>query len=366
MSLHQQAAVAPASVAELVAKLPQCPENSSFGADIDEAHEVLLDPRATRGERRAALLRWLGRHQPCLFARLAAKEASGITASKGLSFEIVWLDDHDLERGEEHLRQVIGQGRMAWKDRAERGETSAFLIYFNSRRLALATPGDELVELSLRLAGLYLVETPGMTADGVYTEAIPLRDQDGRLELFKASTQLFYTTAHLMRNHDRRVPGGMLFSVVSPGHYARSLVLRGLVDSFDGAVDFVRLTAHRSIGNGGVQHPAKLSSSWHNPAPSPRTAGGRLKSIDPDSFSATYQPDVLVPGEVMSDGEARLFEHRPEDVWAALHLEYISTRTAPPGDPDFGWFNGMPVDDCAKYHNPWPPREAENSRDFNY
>jgi hypothetical protein len=370
MALHQRAAVARASVAELMAKLPKFPEDSTFGADIDEAHRVLLDSRTTREERQTALLRWFGRYQPCLFARLAAKEVSGLNASKGLSFEIVWLDDDDIDRGEEHLRNVIQQGRMAWKDRAENGGTSAFLIFFNSRRLAYAVPGEELVELSLRLAELYLVEVHRIAADSVYTEAVPLRDIEGRLGLYKASTQLFYTTAHLMRNHDRRVPGGFLFSVVSPGHYARSLVLRGLVDCHEKAVEFVRLTAHRSIGNGGIHHPGTLSSSWHNPAPGtcPSGDGARAgsRSIDPDLFSATYQPDVLVPREVMSDGEPRLSEHRPEDVWNALHLEYISTKVAPPGDPDFGWFNEMPIDDCAKYHNPWPPRQAENSREFNY
>jgi hypothetical protein len=370
LALHQRAAVRHASVAELTAKLPQLPEDSSFGADIDEAHRVLLESRTTREERQAALLRWLGSSQPCLFARLAAKEPRGLNASKGLSFDIVWLDDGDIDQGDEHLRTVIQQGRVAWKDRAERGDTSAFLIVFNSRRLAYAAPGEDLVELSLRLAELYLVEVPRIAADSVYTEAVPLRDNAGRLGLFKASTQLFYSSAHLMRNHDRRVPGGLLFSVVSPGHYARSLVLRGLADDHEKAVDFVRLTAHRSVGNGGFHHPARLSSSWHNPAPdscpigdSPRV---RSRFIDPDLFSATYQPDVLVPREVMSDGEPRLSEHRPEDVWNSLHLEYISTKPTPPGDPDFGWFNEMPIDDCAKYHNPWSPRQAENSRDFNY
>lgn len=370
MALYERAAAAHASVAELIAELPQLPEDSTFGADIDEAHRVLLESRTTREERREALLRWLGRSQPCLLARLAAKEASGLNASKGLSFDIVWLDDDDIERGEEHLRTVIQQGRMAWKDRAARGDTSAFLIVFNSRRLAYAVPGEELIELSLRLAELYLIEVPRIAADAVYTEAVPLRDGEGRLGLFKASTQLFYSSAHLMRNHDRRVPGGLLFSVVSPGHYARSLVLRGLAEDHEKAVEFVRLTAHRSIGNGGFHHPAKLSSSWHNPAPAACPAGDGARaqdgSVDPDLFSATYQPDVLVPREVMSDGEPRLAEHRREDVWNSLHLEYISAKPAPPGDPEYGWFNGMPIDDCAKYHNPWPPRQAENSHDFNY
>ncbi len=31
----------------------------------------------------------------------------------------------------------------------------------------------------------------------------------------------FYSSAHRTRNHDRRIPGGILISVNAPGHFMR-------------------------------------------------------------------------------------------------------------------------------------------------
>jgi hypothetical protein len=374
------------SLAGLLAALPRFPDDRRFGPDIDEAHRVLLDPSADPAAREAGLRRWLARHQPCLFGRLAARQDAGPAVSKGVGFDLVLLGDEDLDRGEEHLAATIQAGRRAWKLRAARGESSALLIYVNSARLALARPSPELREVCRRLAELYLIESGRVDCDVVYTEAVPLRHQDGRLYLYKASTQLFYTGAHLMRNHDRRVPGGVLISMNGPGHLARSLALRGLHDDYEAAVAFVGETAMRSIGNGGLGHPAGLSSSWHNPVAAPADGAehpGRcpeppstsspspsrraaLEAADHNQFSAVYQIDVLVQSDVIADDEPRLDRHRPQDVWGALHLEYISSAPTTSDDPDHGWFNGIAVDDSALYHNPWLPRRAENTPEFNY
>jgi hypothetical protein len=366
---------------DLLDALPLRPRDHGFGADIDRAHRVLLDPDAAEPQKEAELRRWLALYQPCLFGRLAARQGAGTAASKGLGFEIVWIADRDLDLGEEHVAARIQAGRRAWKERAERGESSALLIFFNSERLALARPGAELREAARRLAELYLVEFGRVDGDVVYTEAVPLRHPDGRLHVYKASTQLFYTGAHLMRNHDRRIPGGMVISMNGPGHLARSLALRRVTPDYPRAVEFVRSTAMRSIGNGGIGHPAALSSSWHNrldaphatggecPVPSPRTAPSRraaLEQVDHDRFSAVYQIDVLIQSDVLGETDPRPQAHRPEDVWPQLHLEYISTRMTTPDEPDHGWFNGVPIDECALYHNPWPPYRAQNSADFDY
>jgi hypothetical protein len=83
-------------------------------------------------------------------------------------------------------------------------------------------------------------------------------------------------------------------------------------------------------------------------------------------YAAAYQADVLVQSDVVTDAEPRFGEHRPEDVWAAMHLAYISAKATPPDDPDFGWFNGLPIEESARFQNPWLPRLAENSPEFNY
>ncbi|MFI5933791.1 hypothetical protein [Actinoplanes sp. NPDC051494] len=347
------------SLPGLIAGLRPLPDGATFGADIDETHRVLLDPGADPESRTTALNRWLARSQPCLFGRLAARQHLGVGAAKGLGYRIVWVHEDEVVADPGTVATRIRQARRQWKDQAEYGEVSAFLVVFHGPRLAAAKPGPDLLDICRGLAGLYLVEFGGIEADVVYTESVPLRDAAGRLALYKASTQLFYTGAHLMRNHDRRFPGGIAVVTNGPGHFARSLVRRELQDE-PGALRFTRETAYRSVGNGGIGHPHRLGSSWHHHdgRPDPGADLGR--------FSATYQVDVLVQSDVVTDGRPRLDAHEDKDVWPDLHLEYISDRATPAGDPDLGWYNGLPVDDAAKYHNPWTPRRAENSPDFNY
>ena len=345
---------------ELITGLPPLPDGTTFGADIDEAHRVLLDSGADPDSRSTVLNRWLARSQPCLFGRLAARQHLGAGAAKGLAYDVVWVHEDQAVADPDAAATRIQLARRRWKDRAEYGEVSAFLVVFHGPRLAAARPGPELVDICRGLAGLYLLEFGGIETDVVYTESLPLRDTAGRLSLYKASTQLFYTGAHLMRNHDRRFPGGIALVMNGPGHFARSLVRRGLQDE-RGALRFARETAYRSVGNGGIGHPRRLGSSWHH---------HHIERPDPDAdlgrFSATYQVDVLVQSDVVADGRPRLDGHDDKDVWPDLHLEYISNRPTPAEDPDFGWYNGLPVDDAAKYHNPWTPCRAENSPDFNY
>jgi hypothetical protein len=339
--------------------LPQHDPGQSFGQDIDAAHAVLLDPAATAEVKKATLLTWIQKFQPCLFGRLAARQDMGTPASKGLAIDIALVEERDLEEGEARVASLIRSRRRAWKDRASRGESSAFLILFNSRKLAYALPSEELATACQFLAALYLQEIGIVERDVVYTEAVPLADDEGNWALFKASTQLFYSGAHLMRNHDRRFPGGVAIVVNSPGHYARSLIRRSLESDYAKAVDFVAQTAMRSIGNGGISHPGKLSSSWHHSLATGETAPAAI-------YAAAYQVDVLVQADVVTDPGPRFTGHQPEDVWGAMHLEYISTKATPPGDPDFGWFNGLPAEEPARYQNPWLPRRAENSPEFNY
>lgn len=343
------------SLKAVLEDLPQRDPTASFGADIDGAHGVLLDPEASTDQKDAALRTWLHRNQPCLFGRLAAREALGSASSKGLAIDIVLIDAGDMALGDLHVAAKIQTARQAWKDRAARGQSSAFLILFNSVHLALALPSEKLASTCQRLAGLYLQEAGPVARNVVYTESLPLHDHNDGWALFKASTQLFYSGAHLMRNHDRRFPGGVAIVVNGPGHYARSLVCRSIEPDYPKAVEFTHTTAMRSIGNGGIGHPNKLGSSWHH-----------SDGTQPSVYAATYQVDVLVQSDVVTDSEPRFQGHRDEDVWASMHLEYISTKATLPEDPDFGWFNGMQIEEPARYINPWLPRWAENTPEFNY
>lgn len=356
---HVRALAGPLDLPSLINALP-VPEDASSGPDIDEAHRTLLDPGADQARRDAALNKWLAKSQPCLFGRLAARQHVGIGAAKGLAYDIVWTHEEEAVADPDGAATRIQVARRRWKDRAEHGQTSALLVVFYGPRLAAARPGPGLMAICRSLAALYLVEFGGIETDVVYTESVPLRAASGQLSLYKASTQLFYTGAHLMRNHDRRFPGGVAIIANGPGHLARSLAERGLNDE-QGALRFAREAAYRSVGHGGIGHPNRLRSSWHH-----TQADRPDPDVDLGRFAATYHVDVLVQADVVTDGRPRIDKHDEKDVWPDLHLEYLSSRPTPADDPDFGWYGGLPVDDVAKYHNPWVPRRAENSPDFNY
>jgi hypothetical protein len=360
-------------LAQEIDALPQLPDGTSLGDDIDRANDVLLDADIDETMKRETLLSWIGRRQPCLFGRLAAHEAKGVAASKGLGSYLCWISQDDIDLGADHVSAKIQAGRRAWKDRAEHGEASGFVIMFNSAPLARARPGSDLVGTCISLSNLYLFEHAPIEADVIYTEAVPLRRADGQLTLFKAGCNIFYGGAHRTVNHDRRVPGGLLFSINSPGHFAHSLELRGLSGDIEEAIDFVRETAFRSVGNGGIGHPGAASTSWHNTSDRrPVTCPVRKRpayvpdNFDPQRYSATYQTDVLVPTDVTSD--QRLTDGRAAgaEVWSSLILDYITSADFPVGHLSYGVFHGHPIEDCDKYHNPWPSRVAHNEASFEY
>lgn len=358
------------SLNEKIETLPQLPKDHSFGKDIDRAHQTLLDTSASEDAKREALRKWTARSQPCLFGRLAAKGADG---PKGLGAYVAWLDDDDIKKGRAHVAAKIQLERRAWKDQAENGRASGFLIMFNSERLAFAKPSPELVDICVELSNLYLVEHAPIQRDVIYTEAVPFRCEDGQLTLFKAGCNIFYAGAHQTVNHDRRLPGGLMFSMNSPGHYAQSMNIRNFTETLEEATEFVRETAFRSVGNGGTGSPHVPSSSWHNTRDeAERDDRSRPEYIpenfDPTRYSAVYHTDVLVPTDVTQnpDRVQDTYESVNAEVWPYLILDYITTERFAPDNVNYGLFHGHPIEDCDIYHNPWPARVAYNNELFEY
>ncbi|WP_027345439.1 hypothetical protein [Hamadaea tsunoensis] len=364
------------SLDSLIDDLPQLPADTDFGPDIDRANLILLSD-ADRAEKRAAFWKWCARFTPCLFGRLSSHADKGIAPSKGLTAYLLWLDDADLALGATHVSAEIQRGRREFKDLAERGEASGFLIMINSARLAYAAPGQELIDVCVELSNLYLTEHAPIQQDVIYTEAVPLRTAEGQLTLFKAGCNIFYGGAHRTRNHDRRVPGGLLFSMNSPGHYAQSMHLRGLMPKLEDAIEFVRDTAYRSIGNGGLGVDGVASQSWHNrlaEGKCPVQHDGKLpgyvpKDFDPARYSALYHTDVLVPTDATRDGRdvtGVAYEETDLEIWSHLILDYITDQRFPQDHLNYGLFHGHPTEDSNKYHNPWPARRAHNTELFEY
>jgi hypothetical protein len=195
---------------------------------------------------------------------------------------------------------------------------------------------------------------------------VPLK-VDGQLTLFKGGINLFYPAAHRTLNHDRRIPGGVMISTNSPGHYANSLVTRGLVPSLEEAVAAVRDLAWRSIGNGGEGEPTHQSASWHN-IDAERPAGQCPmkhrpryipENFDTKLYSALYHTDVLVPTDVTVNGTIDPDWSKAE-VWRWLILDYITPHPYSMDHVNYALFHGHPIAPESIYHNPWPPRRAHN------
>jgi hypothetical protein len=325
-------------------------QRASFGADIHEAEQTLLSDAALE-EKKSVLMKWLARNSPCLFARMGAKHA------KGVNLPLCWLDEDDFALGSVHLMNMIQLARRRWKREALDGQTSAFLIMFNHRKLARAAPDEAFVALLCSLADLYLVERAPIRPDIIYSEAVPL-EVDGRTRLFRAGVNFFYPAAHETINHDRRAPGGVLVSVNSPGHLANAWVKLGLEPDFETATSETRKLAIRSVGNGGHGSAQISSCSWHNLE---IPAGGAQKDACPSErdYSAIYHTDVLVP-------TLATLGRGPRDrvVWDNLKFDYISTRTIPFGHPNYALYRGHPVDAERLFDNPWPPRHPDTLEDI--
>lgn len=356
------------SLGEIIASLDTYREEVSLGADIDAVHEVMFAAGSDREACCKALLGWLARYQPCLFGRLGARQ------SKGVAYDICWITQHDIEAGDRHVSEKIQYARRAWKDRAVDGLSSGFLILFQHPRLARARPGPRLLDACQRAAELYVVECAPLERDTIYTEAIPLRHGDG-YGVFKGGINVFYPGAHRTLNHDRRVPGGILISVNSPGHLANSLVMRGLAPSLPEAVQWIYDIAMFSVGNGGIGHEGAGSCSWHNTVAdahglAARRALSHRPSYVPENYSgktysACYHSDALLPSEAMSSSELDP-DLRHCKAWSWLVIDYISESEPARDHINYGMFHPHPILPEARYHNPWPPRTARNNPLFEY
>lgn len=367
-AVPERVAYESASLEEIIDSLETYAEDMSFGRDIDAVHRVMFDSGADHQARDKAFLDWVARYQPCLFGRLGARR------SKGVTFDLCWIDGEDIRAGDWHVMEKIQTARRAWKDRAAEGLSSGFLIMFHDARLARARPGHRLLDACQRAAELYIVEHAPLQRETIYNEAVPLR-RDGSYGLFRAGVNIFYSGAHRTLNHDRRVPGGLLISVNSPGHLANSLVMLGMAASLPEAVQWIYDIAMYSVGNGGIGHEGTPSCSWHNTfKESARRTPRRELSHRPNHipadydgrvYSAQYHSDVLLPTEATVRADLDPDASRCP-VWQWLVIDYISAGEVCSDHLNYGMFHGHAIAAEARYENPWPPRLAHNHPLFEY
>lgn len=344
---------------ELLSALGRLALPASQGADIDAANIDLLDPAVDPEAKKLRFRQWARRHQPCLFGRLGAKGDAGV------SYDICWVDRALLGQGAGAVSRHIQQARTHWKRRAASGLSHGFLIMFNAPELAHARPGQPLLDACRRLCDLFLIEHAPVAIDTIYTESVPFEQSDGRVVCLRGGINVFYGSAHRTRNHDRRVPGGILVSVNSPGLLAHSLVKRGLANDLESALDRVRNLAWASIGNGGhsLERRGAHSCTWHNqdaarpPGQCPMKHRPAHVPADfaSDYYSAHYHTDVLLPSSVMLDSREDLPREAGE-IWPRLDFEYISAEQHAEDHENHGFVRGQPVDPETMLIHTWAPR----------
>lgn len=353
-------------LAAMLAKLATSSEPVSLGADIDTANVALLDPGVGVEEKQRRFRQWASRYQPCMFGRLGSKGVAGIR------YDICWIDRAALYRGRAHVTHLIQQARLEWKERAALGLSHGFLVMFNAAELAFLPHGAGLLATCRLLCDLFLVEHAPVATDTIYSESLPMHMDDDSVVCLRGGINVFYGSAHRTRNHDRRVPGGIMISVNSPGLFAHSLVKRGLATDLAAALERVRNLAWASIGNGGIsrdQHSAQ-SCSWHNADASRNIGRCPMKHRPPhvpenfstDRYSALYHTDVLLPSNVMLDPRQDMsrqdMSHESGKVWRQLDFEYLSALERDTDHENFGFVQGQQVQRETQYQHRWAPRLA--------
>ncbi len=177
-----------------------------FSDEVASCHAELL--AAQTNEQRADLLRpWLTQHQPCFFGKIAAK--------KGL-IDYCFLTEGDLLRDERHVAGMVAQRRLAWRKRARRGDSHAFVIMAISDRLARAEPNKALFEVARRIAELYLCRD--VPPDKIVHDELFLEAKEHRS--WKVGVNYFAPQGDGRWWKDHRIPGGIAFSMNSVGHMA--------------------------------------------------------------------------------------------------------------------------------------------------
>ncbi|MFY9556145.1 MAG: hypothetical protein WAV47_15645, partial [Blastocatellia bacterium] len=186
---------------------------AAFSPEVEAANERLFAQETTETESAEVIGNWLQVFQPCLFGRIAAKHGA-------ISYCI--LNEDDLRKSDEAIRDRIQAARLAWTRDGFEGRKSGFIILAVSPLIACAKPSPIMRELARRLCYLYLESE--ITMDHVHLDEIYLQKPGSRLTTWKWHTGVNYFCAQGDGRwwQDHRIPGGIAFSVNSVGHLVKS------------------------------------------------------------------------------------------------------------------------------------------------
>lgn len=216
-------------IADLIDQLDIDPwrESVGFSDDVQSAQMELWRSNATEDNRKQALNDWIGKFQPCLFGRIAAK--------LGLMRYCVISEDVLLD-SDEAVRSQIQAARTHWTRDSSEGKSSGFIVLAASERIAKANPTPTLMTLACRLCSLYLLDE--IVPDKIYHDRLDL-EKPGHERIrwtWKAGVNYFSAQGDLRWWQDHRIPGGIAFSTNSVGHMVKSGILATMMRQVDNAL----------------------------------------------------------------------------------------------------------------------------------
>lgn len=184
-----------------------------FSPDIAAANEQLL--LAPDDDIASTIInQWIGKNQPCLFGRIAAK-------ADLISYCI--LTEKELLGDRIALHDKIQKRRREWISAGFKGKKSAFVILVISAEVATATPDENVARLAQELCKLYLLQDE-IDLDRFYLDDIFLKIPGKTDTTWKwlAGVNYFCAQGDQRWWHDHRIPGGLALSVNSVGHLVKS------------------------------------------------------------------------------------------------------------------------------------------------
>jgi hypothetical protein len=188
-------------------------EAHPFALDLQATTTKILDTSQPIGYREAALKNWMTSYQPCLFGKFASAKTL---------IDILLLDADCLAQSDAAIGRIIQEARGRWKARASTGARSAFVVVAAHPKIFTATPNDRLLKISLRLCDLLLPDSAPVQVDRTYRDALvhygPTSDSP---RYFGVGVDFFAAAGDQRWWHDHRIPGGIGYSLNSPGQMVR-------------------------------------------------------------------------------------------------------------------------------------------------
>ena len=209
---------------------------NAFSEDLSNCSVDLLNGALDLQAKVDRLKAWIAESQTCIFGRLAAGRPDLIS--------FCLLNEAVLASSDSDIQRTIQNARLEWKEAARQGYKSAFIIVAASERIYRARPDDNLKQLALRLFNLYLDEYEVIEPDRTYLDSVSLNELSGggRSVVFGVGANFFSSSGDRRWWHDHRFPGGIAFSMNSPGHMAKAgeqrlSIHQGLLAAIEGNRD---------------------------------------------------------------------------------------------------------------------------------